>query len=273
MGPPRTTSAAPVRSTPRRDPRGACPCCRRPGPGERIEGTSYAACPTCGSLRSIADSCDVAGATAIGAARTSDARRARARVGHLRRAVGELRGSRLLELGPRDDLFVRAARDVGIDAVREADASARGTFDVVVAWEGLELLEEPGALLERAASSLGPSGWVVVATPNAESLLRRGLGARWHGYDLPARHRTCLTEAGFRCLAARTGWHDVRAFTVDGGPGGLMQPRAPEAFDLESAVRRGAAWCLAPAGAVLERLTGRVPGALGETLVAAARLR
>ncbi len=134
------------------------------------------------------------------------------------------KAGRLLEIGPSRGVFAWLAREAGFAVeVIEMDARccafindqlgisavsseypaallpARAAYDVIALWHVAEHLPDPWPLLDCAAANLAPSGILVVATPNPDSLQFRMLGAAWPHVDAP-RH-TCLIPAP--ALAAR----------------------------------------------------------------------
>jgi 2-polyprenyl-3-methyl-5-hydroxy-6-metoxy-1,4-benzoquinol methylase len=78
-----------------------------------------------------------------------------------------------------------APRTLLSHASAEALPFATGCFDVVVIKHIVEHLPHP----ERAIAEIGrvtrPGGWLILATPNLDSLLRPLKGERWIGYQDP----------------------------------------------------------------------------------------
>lgn len=136
----------------------------------------------------------------------------------LRRFAQRRPGGSLLELGCGPGHFLERAapyfdRVVGVDlnayAVREArtrgldvracDVSELGeTFDTIAAFQVIEHVPNPGALLGRLAQMLRPGGRLIVAVPNEDSLL----GAmEQNSLNLPPHHASCWTRAAFDSAA------------------------------------------------------------------------
>lgn len=93
-----------------------------------------------------------------------------------------------------DALAVRGRSATGLEReasrpdIRSGDlGSLDGEWGAIVFWHSLEHLANAGQELERAASLLAPSGVLVIAVPNADSLQARLFGERWLALDLP-RH-------------------------------------------------------------------------------------
>jgi SAM-dependent methyltransferase len=93
-----------------------------------------------------------------------------------------------------DALAGRGRRAVGLERestrpdVRDGDlGTIDGRWAAIVFWHSLEHLASPGDDLERAADLLEPSGVLVIAVPNADSLQAHVFGERWLALDLP-RH-------------------------------------------------------------------------------------
>jgi SAM-dependent methyltransferase len=144
---------------------------------------------------------------------------------------------RLLEVGPGEGLFARAARNAGFEVTAiEMDPRAcehlRGVVGVqaiesatpeqviptlppsraIVMWHVIEHLRRPWDVIERAAANLEAGGVLAIATPNPHALQFRLLGRRWAHLDAP-RHlflipaatleRRCR-ELGLRLAATST---------------------------------------------------------------------
>jgi SAM-dependent methyltransferase len=119
---------------------------------------------------------------------------------------------RLVEIGPGEGVFARAARNAGFDVTAiEMDARAcahlRETAEVdaiesavpedvlarlppsraIVMWHVIEHLRRPWEVIERAAANLQDGGVLAIATPNPHALQFRLLRSRWAHLDAP-RH-------------------------------------------------------------------------------------
>jgi SAM-dependent methyltransferase len=119
---------------------------------------------------------------------------------------------RLIEIGPGEGVFARAAQNAGFDVTAiEMDARACQHLRdaagvqaiqsaepervlptlppsrVVVMWHVIEHLRRPWEVIERAAANLQDGGVLAIATPNPASLQFRLLGRRWAHLDAP-RH-------------------------------------------------------------------------------------
>ena len=84
----------------------------------------------------------------------------------------------------------------------------REGFDVVSMIELLEHLREPEEIVARAHSLLRPGGMLYLTTPNADSLNRRVLGARW-SVLAPPDHVTLWTPRGIRRLLGGQGFREL----------------------------------------------------------------
>jgi predicted SAM-dependent methyltransferase len=82
-------------------------------------------------------------------------------------------------------------------------------FDVVVALDVVEHLDQPRGALEICRSHLKPGGWLFLSTPDSGSLASRVMGRRWP-YQDPEQHvnlfsrsnlSRLLEECGFRVEA------------------------------------------------------------------------
>lgn len=58
----------------------------------------------------------------------------------------------------------------------------QGRFDLVVSFQVIEHLYNPGAMLENVLKHLKPGGLFLVTTPNLSGLGARWMGEKWHGY-------------------------------------------------------------------------------------------
>jgi SAM-dependent methyltransferase len=99
------------------------------------------------------------------------------------------------------------ARSRGVDVVE----SPEGPFDAIVLGDVIEHLPDPGAVLDRLAGLLAPSGVIWIATPDAGSRVARVLGPRWWSVIPTHLHlfnrrslRLLLERHGFEVVAMRT---------------------------------------------------------------------
>ncbi|MGF1466652.1 MAG: class I SAM-dependent methyltransferase [Sandaracinaceae bacterium] len=111
-------------------------------------------------------------------------------------------GARILDLGGGCGAFARAAPHLEVTVVEAGTPWPEGRFDGGCAFQVLEHVAEPLALLRRLAASVRPGGRLVVGVPNAESYLDRLENLPLDG---PPHHLSRFTPAGLRRLAARAG--------------------------------------------------------------------
>jgi len=97
--------------------------------------------------------------------------------------------------------------DAAIHAGRLTDAPfPEDFFDAVTLYHVIEHMADPSLDLARCLSLLRPGGWLVIATPNSQSLGRRHFERHWLHWDPPRHLRifdapslcTALQEVGFR---------------------------------------------------------------------------
>ena len=90
----------------------------------------------------------------------------------------------------KDEAAAQIARESG-SPVLIGDPSdvdlGDGTFDMITLWHSLEHLPDPKSGLAKLSRHLKPSGRLVIALPNPDSLDARFYRARWAGWDAP-RH-------------------------------------------------------------------------------------
>jgi SAM-dependent methyltransferase len=291
-----------------------CPACG--GPMGASESSDYRRCGRCRARVSVAPEgrYDQGYYYHAGALDRRFAARAREQVQHLQRLSARFgfgfrsdRGSpRLLELGCGKGFFVEAALAAGFDAHGVdlcADAIAAGqgrglarrltcadartldhegawaNFDLVVAWELLEHVEQPIEFLQSASQRLRPGGWIVGSTPNGDSSWIKALGPRWHGFEIPQFHRLYLTADGFAQAAQRAGLAAPACLSINERSGLFLLKNTATALAQQLWPQRaGLLRCLLAGGLalphwLLERAAGRLPGVAGETLLFAAQRR
>lgn len=95
---------------------------------------------------------------------------------------------------------------------RDEDRFPPRGFDVVTLIETLEHVPTPRAFLADAARLLRPGGLLFLTTPNANSVNRRILGARWSVVS-PPEHLTLWTARGLLAASSALGFHVDRLRT------------------------------------------------------------
>jgi 2-polyprenyl-3-methyl-5-hydroxy-6-metoxy-1,4-benzoquinol methylase len=139
-------------------------------------------------------------------------------------------GGPLLDVGCGSGKLVRFLRGCGVEAYglepcralydhflsgepwfvpgTAADARVlRERFEVVTAFDVMEHVDDPAAVLGQLANRLAPGGRLYVSTPDVGSLAARLLGRRWHfygRYHLSYFNPRTLTALAARCGLART---------------------------------------------------------------------
>jgi len=153
----------------------------------------------------------------------------------LEAAAPYLHGSKLLDIGAGNGLFLKTARERGfhptglelhrdhvarlraedltvIDRPLEQAGLPRREFDLVSLWEVLEHIIDPRSLLEEIAGIIKPAGVLLILVPNADALVTRILreksgtfGGHSHVnfFNLPTITRL-LDQCGFGLLEAET---------------------------------------------------------------------
>lgn len=102
--------------------------------------------------------------------------------------------------------------------VRFEDFETERRFDLVILFNIVEHVADPGAILKKAGELLAPGGVAIVKTPNTDSwdarLFRRG---NWGGYHCP-RHWVLFDAPSFRALVRRCGLQVRSAQYTQGAP-------------------------------------------------------
>lgn len=99
-----------------------------------------------------------------------------------------------------------------------------GSFDLVVATELLEHLEDPGAMIREIARILRPGGLFWGTTPNSRGISPRLLGLDW-SVICPPEHLQLLSEKGVRKLLLEAGFRKVSIGTEGTNPFELLKWR------------------------------------------------
>jgi Methyltransferase domain len=146
---------------------------------------------------------------------------------------------RLVEIGPGEGVFARAARNAGFDvtaiemdagcceylrSVAEVDAiNSSAPEDVlptlppsraIAMWQVIEHLRHPWAAIENAAANLERDGVLVVASPNPHALQFRLLRRRWAHLDAP-RHLFLIPPDALARRCAQLGLRLAATTTAD----------------------------------------------------------
>ncbi|MCU0699263.1 MAG: class I SAM-dependent methyltransferase [Myxococcaceae bacterium] len=103
----------------------------------------------------------------------------------------------------------------------ELESFSSGTFDVVVATEVVEHVEEPLLVLDTASRLLRPGGLLYLTTPAGDGLNGRLLGARWSTMA-PPEHLALFSARGLALLLARGGFRVVESRTSGLNPFELL---------------------------------------------------
>jgi SAM-dependent methyltransferase len=146
------------------------------------------------------------------------------------------RGLSLVDIGCGDGFFLAGAKGEGFyawgidfDSERTAAAASRGlgtvftgtpeefmaahpgrAFDVATAFQALEHVDDPAAVLRGAAALLKPGGLLLADVPNAD----RAFGGTLAIIDYPPHHLTRWTEQALRAVFARAGFEVLRADSI-----------------------------------------------------------
>lgn len=99
-----------------------------------------------------------------------------------------------------------------------------GSFDLVVATELLEHVQDPGAMIREIARILRPGGLFWGTTPNSRGLSPRLLGLEW-SVICPPEHLHLLSENGVRNLLFEAGFRKVSIDTEGTNPFELVKLR------------------------------------------------
>jgi hypothetical protein len=163
---------------------------------------------------------------------------------------------RLIEIGPGEGAFARAARNAGFDvtaiemdarscehlaAVAGVTAIESATPEDVlptlapsratVLWHVIEHLPRPREVIEQAAFNLETGGVLAIATPNPRALQFKLLRGRWAHLDAP-RHQCLIPAHALARRCSELGLH--QAWTTTSDPAGCYWNQ----FGWEYALRR-----------------------------------
>ena len=98
-----------------------------------------------------------------------------------------------------------------VGSVYAIPPSLPAPFDVVVAWDVIEHLDEPRRAITMCRSYLKRGGWLFLSTPDAGSIIARLMGSRWM-YQDPLQHVNLFSRANLTRVLEECGFR-VEAYT------------------------------------------------------------
>jgi SAM-dependent methyltransferase len=175
---------------------------------------------------------------------------------YIRLLLDRTEPGRLVEIGPGEGVFARAARNagfqvsviemdhracehlrsvVGVEAIGSAEPELElprlPPSCAVVMWQVIEHLRDPWAVIEQVAANLREGGVLALSTPNPGALQFKLMGSRWAHLDAP-RHLYLIPPETLARRCAELGLRLVHTTTAD--PAGRHWNR----FGWEYALRR-----------------------------------
>jgi SAM-dependent methyltransferase len=156
----------------------------------------------------------------------------RGRLDLIEDALGGSDRARLFEIGCAYGLFLEAARNRGflVGGLEFSPVAARTasdrldrdievgevehlnhsrTFDVVVSWDVIEHVPNPGVFMKAVGAMVRPGGVAAFSCPYLDSLPARLLGSRWWNLK-PEKHIWHFTVDGLAALLGEHGLEPVR---------------------------------------------------------------
>ncbi len=154
----------------------------------------------------------------------------------LRQLGDHVRPGRLLDVGCSCGYFLEVAAAAGFDvhgvefsrsAIQAAapqvrsrivegtleQATPRGPFNVISAFDLVEHLHDPRGFLTHCLSLLAPDGVLVVSTPDTDHMLRPIMRTRWPMLQ-PMQHLHLFSRRALRQTLETSGFVDVRVETA-----------------------------------------------------------
>jgi SAM-dependent methyltransferase len=135
-------------------------------------------------------------------------------VGHTL-AYHQARGCDAVGIEADDNVLAIAAR-YGLNIVRgvfDGSQFETSSFDYVTLDQVAEHVLDPVALMRGVHRVLKPGGWVVITTPNPDSLGARLFGRYWLNWHVPY-HMQFYTKRSMKKLASAAGLRLAKAYTI-----------------------------------------------------------
>jgi 2-polyprenyl-3-methyl-5-hydroxy-6-metoxy-1,4-benzoquinol methylase len=123
-----------------------------------------------------------------------------------RRAFGGDVETHGIEMSERAAAIARAAGHAVVASCIEDASLPAASFDLVYSFHVVEHVEDPPGFLRAMREALRPDGWMLVDTPNVDTIDFRlfGRSGHWGAYHVP-RHFTLYDERTFAAAAERAG--------------------------------------------------------------------
>ena len=115
------------------------------------------------------------------------------------------------------DRAIQESKNKGIECVKGDTAHVPfidQTFDVLISSQNLEHLYSPSTALENYNRLLRASGKIIIATPNADSLVHKLFGKYWFGGISAPRHLTIPSMRGLKDSLDRHGFNVILSRTT-----------------------------------------------------------
>ncbi len=110
-----------------------------------------------------------------------------------------------IELSRKQAEHARSSLGLKVDETDVFKQKWSHQVDCITAWELIEHLENPAEFLNWARDHLRPRGYLVLSTPNYNSIYRRMLGENWY-YHIPTQHLSYFTSSSLGKLLAKQGF-------------------------------------------------------------------
>jgi 2-polyprenyl-3-methyl-5-hydroxy-6-metoxy-1,4-benzoquinol methylase len=116
------------------------------------------------------------------------------------------------EVCKKATLQLAGAKVYCVDLKVDTGVVPRDYFDVITMLDVIEHLDDPRVYLQRLAECADTSGYLLLSTPNIESLNARLYGDRWILHGAPY-HTYYFGPRSIRILLEQTGWKVETIFT------------------------------------------------------------